>query len=84
MRGHLFTKTYTFTHMKKKANSVTEHCSDVREVEASFFFSSFFFSRGFPRGSVTTHVWESQKPKIKNAPFGSLVFGVENGRNTYS
>lgn len=74
--------------MKKKANSVSEHCWDVREVEAYFtfffvFLSSWISFKTANPGSVTTHDWESQKPQ-KIAPFGSLVFGVENGRNTYS
>lgn len=33
--------------MKKKANSVSEHCWDVREVEAYFTFFLFFCLRGF-------------------------------------
>lgn len=78
-----------YTHEKKKANSVSEHCWDVREVEAYFTFLCVFFCRcGF---LLRQQILDLLQPMIgrakspqKIAPFGSLVFGVENGRNTYS
>lgn len=66
-----------YTH-EKKANSVSEHCWDVREVEAYFtfffvFLSSWISFKTANPGSVTTHDWESQKPQ-KNCSI--WLFGI--------
>lgn len=65
-------KDVHITHMKKKSQFGNGALLHVREVEASFEYSWISLTRANP-GSVTTHGWESQKPKMLHLALWYLV-----------